>query len=90
MIVESDHRRRLIVSGPGTGKSYAFKLALQRKGGRGLALTFIRTLAAELAKDLGDDADTFTFHAYSKHLFHRLSPPASRGSSRSTRPCSPS
>jgi hypothetical protein len=74
IVVESDHPRRLIVSGPGTGKSYAFKLALQRKGERGLALTFIRTLAAELAKDLVDDADTFTFHAYSKHLFHRLSP----------------
>lgn len=74
-VVESDHRLRVMVAGPGTGKSYVFKLALQRKGGRGLALTFIKTLAAELAKDLGDDAATFTFHAYSKHLVHQLSPP---------------
>ena len=73
-VVESEHPKRLIVSGPGTGKSYAFKLALQRKGQRGLALTFIRSLTAELAKDLGDDADTYTFHAYSKHLFHQLGP----------------
>ena len=75
VVVESDHPLRLIVSGPGTGKSFAFKQALRRKGAApGLALTFIKTLAAELAKDLGSDADTYTFHAYSKHLFHQLQP----------------
>ena len=73
-VVESDHPLRLIVAGPGAGKSHAFRLALRRTGGRGIALTFIRTLAAELAKDLDADADAYTFHAYSKHLLHALGP----------------
>src|SRR5664280_2410793 len=73
-VVESEHRLRLIVSGPGTGKSHAFKLALRRKGGPGLALTFIKSLAAELAKDLDESASTYTFHAFSKHLMHQLQP----------------
>jgi superfamily I DNA/RNA helicase len=73
-VVESDHRLRLIVAGPGTGKSYAFRLALRRKGAPGLALTFIKSLAAELANDLGEAAATYTFHAFSKHLIHTLQP----------------
>ena len=73
-VVESDHRLRVIVAGPGTGKSYAFKLALLRKGGAGLALTFIKSLAGELALDLGESAATYTFHSYSKHLLHQFGP----------------
>jgi superfamily I DNA/RNA helicase len=70
-IVDSSSRKRLIVAGPGTGKSFTFKAALTRCGGRGLALTFIRNLVADLDADLGDVADVFTFHGYCKHLMHK-------------------
>jgi superfamily I DNA/RNA helicase len=74
-IVNSDAAKRLIVSGPGTGKSFTFQRALAKAikdagGGRGLALTFIRNLVADLEKDLGDLADVFTFHGHCKHLMH--------------------
>jgi superfamily I DNA/RNA helicase len=74
-IVNSDASKRLIVSGPGTGKSFTFRRALAKAiedagGGKGLALTFIRNLVADLEKDLGTLADVFTFHGYCKHLMH--------------------
>jgi superfamily I DNA/RNA helicase len=75
-IVESDAAKRLIVAGPGTGKSFTFKKALaaaiQEVGeGRGLALTFIRNLVADLERDLGSLASVNTFHGYCKHLMHQ-------------------
>ncbi len=74
-IVNSAARKRLIVAGPGTGKSFTFRQALAKAiedagGGKGLALTFIRNLVADLEKDLGDLADVFTFHGYCKYLMH--------------------
>jgi hypothetical protein len=69
-IVKSDAAKRLIVSGPGTGKSFTFQEALRSAGGGGLALTFIRNLVADLEKDLAGLADVFTFHGFCKHLMH--------------------
>jgi superfamily I DNA/RNA helicase len=74
-IVNSAATKRLIVSGPGTGKSFTFRKALAKAiedagGGKGLALTFIRNLVADLEKDLGALADVFTFHGYCKYLMH--------------------
>jgi len=70
-IVNAPDRKRLIVAGPGTGKTYAFRQALERAGDRGLALTFIRNLVRDLEQALGDIADVFTFHAFCKWLIHR-------------------
>lgn len=75
-IVNSDASKRLIVSGPGTGKTFTFRAALTKASDEdaghrtGLALTFIRNLVADLEKDLGTLADVFTFHGYCKHLMH--------------------
>lgn len=75
-VVESAAAKRLIVAGPGTGKSYTFKQALAKAiadagEGKGLALTFIRNLVADLQKDLGELlADVNTFHGYCKSLMH--------------------
>ena len=74
-IVNSDAPKRLIVSGPGTGKTFTFRAALTKAiedagGGTGLALTFIRNLVADLERELGTLADVFTFHGYCKHLMH--------------------
>ena len=64
-IVYSVSGKRLILSGLGTGKSFTFRRALAKAiqdagGGRGLALTLIQDLVADLEKDLGDLADVFT------------------------------
>lgn len=69
-IVHSASRRRLIVAGPGAGKSYTFGRALAAVGGGGLALTFIRSLVADLRRDLGDLAAVDTFHGYCKGRLH--------------------
>jgi ATP-dependent DNA helicase UvrD/PcrA len=76
-IVNSSAQKRLIVAGPGTGKTYTFKRALSKAildsgtADRGLALTFIRNLVADLTEALSDIADVFTFHGFCKHQMHR-------------------
>ncbi|UTI67055.1 AAA family ATPase [Paraconexibacter antarcticus] len=70
-IVSSAAQKRLIVAGPGTGKSFTFQQALKAVGGDGLALTFIRNLVRDLATDLDGLAEVFTFHGYCKYLMHR-------------------
>lgn len=76
-IVNSNAERRLIVAGPGTGKTYVFKQALAKAiadsdpDEKGLALTFIRNLVADLSEALSDVADVFTFHGFCKHQMHR-------------------
>jgi hypothetical protein len=76
-IVNSGADKRLIVAGPGTGKTYTFKKALAKaivdsgRADKGLALTFIRNLVADLSEPLSDVADVFTFHGFCKHQMHR-------------------
>jgi superfamily I DNA/RNA helicase len=76
-IVNSDSEKRLIVAGPGTGKTHTFKQALAKaitdssSAEKGLALTFIRNLVEELSEALSDVADVFTFHGFCKHQMHR-------------------
>lgn len=72
LITASDARKKLIVAGPGTGKTYNFHRALETVGGGGLALTFIRALFWELERDLGDVAQVNTLHGYCKHLAYQL------------------
>jgi superfamily I DNA/RNA helicase len=69
-ILDSAADKKLIVSGPGTGKTYAFKQALERAGG-GVALTFIRALVRDLRIALAETAEIVnTFHGFAKHLLH--------------------
>jgi superfamily I DNA/RNA helicase len=70
-IVLADSPKKLVVAGPGTGKTFTFRRALEACGGRGLALTFIRSLVADLRAELDDIADVFTFHGFCKHQLHR-------------------
>jgi superfamily I DNA/RNA helicase len=70
-ILSSNAVKKIIVSGPGTGKSRLFKTAIARYGGsRGdyLALTFINSLEDELKKDIGNNAKVYTFHGYCHYL----------------------
>ncbi len=74
-VLNSDSPKRLIISGPGTGKTFTFGGALERagtgeRGERGVALTFIKNLVADLQTALGELAYVDTFHGYCKHLMH--------------------
>ncbi len=70
-IVSSPSVKKLIVAGPGTGKTFTFRQALIAAGGRGLALTFINNLVRDLKAELEDIADAYTFHGFCKYRFHQ-------------------
>lgn len=73
LIIQSIARNKIIIAGPGTGKSFTFKKYLETKSGDNLAITFINNLAYDLQKDLGESAKSYTFHGYCKKLLHRIS-----------------
>lgn len=71
-ILKSAHPRKIIVSGPGTGKSHLFKKLIKDKKLRGendfTAITFIGKLGDNLADDLCGLAPTYTMHGYARKL----------------------
>ena len=64
-----------MVAGPGTGKTFAFKSALLRNGQPALTLTFLNSLVEGLQNDIGDLADIYSFHGFSRRLLHTTSVP---------------
>lgn len=71
-ILSSTSDKKIIVSGPGTGKTYTFnKLFRNAKGKKFLALTFINNLVADMEKEFGDIAEVSTFHSYARSLLHK-------------------
>ena len=76
-IVNSDSEKRLIVAGPGTGRRTRSRRRSRKRSAipgnaeKGLALTFIRNLVADLSDALSEVADVFTFHGFCKHQMHR-------------------
>src|SRR5438477_426381 len=79
-ILKSNSRRKLIVAGPGTGKTTLFKKLLESSPGdrkSRLVLTFITNLRDELEKVLSDLANVSTLHGYCQALLRRT--PAIRG-----------
>lgn len=73
LIIQSTARNKIIVAGPGTGKSFTFKKFLETKNGDNLAITFINNLASDLQEDLGELSESHTFHGYCKKLLHKIS-----------------
>ena len=66
-IVESTAKKKLIVAGAGTGKTFTFGRVIDhRKGGKHLAVTFIRKLVADMDVALKGNAEVKTFHAFCK------------------------
>jgi len=73
-ILQSISRKKLVVAGPGTGKTLLFRKLLEASpGGRDqrLVLTFINNLKDDLDRSLGELAQTFTLHGYCQHLLYR-------------------
>lgn len=71
-ILNSDHPRKIVVAGPGTGKSHLFQEAIKKEKKLGktkfLALTFIGKLCDELADDLAGLAETRTLHGFARNF----------------------
>lgn len=74
-ILGSTARHKVVVAGPGTGKTFLFRKICQVTEGDILALTFINNLARDLDHELGDLAECCTFHALCKKLIYQLPVP---------------
>jgi superfamily I DNA/RNA helicase len=70
-ILASDHPRKLIVAGPGTGKTLTFgEIFKKAQVNNNLAFTFTNKLVDDMEKEIGNYAEVKTFHAYCKKLLH--------------------
>jgi hypothetical protein len=69
-ILRSNHPRKVVVAGPGTGKSFLFEQAIKKELASGkkrfLAITFIGKLGEALADDLAGLAETTTLHRFAR------------------------
>jgi superfamily I DNA/RNA helicase len=67
-ILNSDANKKLIVAGPGTGKSFLFQQICKRGMEKGeskiLALSFINELVDDLSRDLHELAEVKTLHSF--------------------------
>lgn len=83
-ILNSNASKKLILAGPGTGKSFLFQQICERKVGEGdakiLALSFINELVDDLSRDLHQLAEVKTLHSFAlnripgdKNVFLELS-----------------
>lgn len=75
-IINSSSQKKIIVAGPGTGKTTLFKKLLESKKfsdfskSEKITLTFINKLADDLEADLGDLSEVYTFHSFCKKLLY--------------------
>ncbi|MEK7202625.1 MAG: UvrD-helicase domain-containing protein [Patescibacteria group bacterium] len=69
-VLNSVHKKRVVVAGPGTGKSFLFERVIRKEKKEGkskfLALTFMGKLCDELADDLAGLAETRTIHSFAR------------------------
>ncbi|MFA6887674.1 MAG: UvrD-helicase domain-containing protein, partial [Fermentimonas sp.] len=72
-ILESKAPKKIIVAGPGTGKTYTFTEILSTsKGGNNLAMTFINLLKDDMESKLGACANVKTLHSYAIGVLHKI------------------
>lgn len=72
LILSSSARKKIIVAGPGTGKTHTFKSVLEKtQSNNNLALTFINNLVEDMFKKIGGIAEVKTFHAFCKKILHQ-------------------
>ena len=64
-VVAAQTRKKLVVAGPGTGKTYLFKDVLRGKRNT-LTLTFVNALVEDLSLELFGLSDVKTLHAFAR------------------------
>jgi len=73
-VVNSNSKKKLVIAGPGAGKTFLFKRLLETQGGdpkRNLVITFVNNLRDDLEASLGGLARVFTLHGYCQFLLHQ-------------------
>jgi hypothetical protein len=77
-IKSSAHPKKVVVAGPGTGKSFLFSEIIKEKKANGktnfLAITFIGKLGDALADDLCGPAEIMTMHGFARAFVLRHCP----------------
>ncbi|NLH93353.1 MAG: ATP-dependent helicase [Candidatus Cloacimonetes bacterium] len=75
IIIDSTAAKKVIVAGPGTGKTTTFELILKQSGTpNNLVLTFINRLVNDLNCRLSDLAKVCTLHKFCMGIFNRQFP----------------
>ncbi|MEK7121625.1 MAG: AAA family ATPase [Patescibacteria group bacterium] len=64
-IVKSASRKKIVVAGPGTGKTYLFKKIIEGKHNT-LTLTFVNALVEDLSLELYGISDVKTLHSFAR------------------------
>lgn len=73
-VLRSTSPKKLIVAGPGAGKTTLFRKLLENTGGGRddrLVVTFVNNLKEDLDRSLGDLAQVHTLHGYCQSLLRR-------------------
>lgn len=70
-ILESSSSKKVVVAGPGTGKTYLFKQILQNKS-HTLTLTFVNSLVEDLSLELYGISEVRTLHSYARSILSKL------------------
>lgn len=73
-IIASSAGKKLIVAGPGAGKTYTFRKILESDSGtskKRIVLTFLNNLKDDLEADLSEYARVHTFHGYCHGLLRK-------------------
>ena len=71
-ILESSSLKKIVVAGPGTGKTFLFKEILQNKKNT-LTLTFVNSLVEDLSLELYGMSEVRTLHSYARSILAKLS-----------------
>ncbi|EKE00151.1 MAG: UvrD/REP helicase family protein [uncultured bacterium] len=72
-ILNSSAKLKLLVAGPGTGKTYTFTQVFKKIPGKKLAITFIRKLVNEMRAKFDESIEVRTFHEFCKWQLHKNS-----------------
>lgn len=71
-ILTSASTKKVVVAGPGTGKTYLFKEILNNKKNT-LTLTFVNSLVEDLSLELYGMSEVRTLHSYARGMLAKLS-----------------
>ena len=67
-VINSDALKKIIVAGPGTGKTFLFKELLRGTNKKALTLTFVNSLVDDLALELHGLSEVKTLHGFARSI----------------------
>lgn len=70
-ILHSQSIKKVVVAGPGTGKTYLFKKMLEGKG-KTLTLTFVNSLVEDLSLELCGISEVKTLHGFARSILKQI------------------